>query len=301
MGYTKYNPEDDKKYKDVQTARTQHNANKPGSYQHSDNYGVAMGYKQQLEDRDPFSYNVNSDALYQQMKDNYIQQGMLASMDTMGQAAAMTGGYGNSYAQSAGQQMYNQHLTQLNNIVPELYSTAYNKYLQEGQQLQNLYEMNMGIEEQNYERWKNDIDRWYKEDTRLANEETNLYKRGNGGNGGNNYVVLSAEAQAKWRKNIGNTWSSVTKVWNDMTVANHDPIGSASFVLGEALDRGIKPTESDFDSLQTKLEKAGMTEDEAVAFLAEWAVAFGLIDKKPQYTPKSGPGGRTSDFTVSNM
>ena len=71
---------------------------------------------------------MNSDALYQQYRDLYTQQGQMAMMDTMGQAAAMTGGYGNSYAQTAGQQMYNQYLGKLNEVVPELYQQAYNRY-----------------------------------------------------------------------------------------------------------------------------------------------------------------------------
>ena len=75
-----------------------------------------------------FSYDLNGDALYQQYKDKYIQQGKLAMQDTMGQAAAMTGGYGNSYAQSVGQQAYQASLDNLNDIVPELYSLALDRY-----------------------------------------------------------------------------------------------------------------------------------------------------------------------------
>lgn len=75
-----------------------------------------------------FSYDLNGDALYQQYKDQYVQQGKLAMADTMGQAAAMTGGYGNSYAQSVGQQAYQNELSNLNDIVPELYQMALNKY-----------------------------------------------------------------------------------------------------------------------------------------------------------------------------
>ena len=51
-----------------------------------------------------FSYDVNSDALYQQYANQYIQQGKMAMQDTIGQASAMTGGYGNSYAATAGNQ-----------------------------------------------------------------------------------------------------------------------------------------------------------------------------------------------------
>ena len=67
--------------------------------------------------REKFSYDLNGDALYQQYKDQYVNQGQQAMMDTMGQAQAMTGGYGNSYAQTVGQQTYQGYLQQLNDIL----------------------------------------------------------------------------------------------------------------------------------------------------------------------------------------
>lgn len=91
--------------------------------------------------KEQFTYDLNGDALYQQYKDKYIQQGKMAMQDTMGQAAAMTGGYGNSYAASVGNQAYQASLENLNNIIPELYQMAYDKYNQEGQDLYNQYSM----------------------------------------------------------------------------------------------------------------------------------------------------------------
>ena len=90
-----------------------------------------------IENREKFSYDVNGDALYQQYKDQYVNMGNMAMMDTMGQAAAMTGGYGNSYAQSVGQQAYQGYMQQLTDKIPELYSLALDKYNSEGQDLYN--------------------------------------------------------------------------------------------------------------------------------------------------------------------
>lgn len=75
-----------------------------------------------------FSYDLNADLLYQQMADQYTQLGQQAMKDTMGQAAALTGGYGNSYAQQVGNQAYQQYLTALNQQIPELYDRAYQVY-----------------------------------------------------------------------------------------------------------------------------------------------------------------------------
>ena len=111
------------------------------------NYGKFLYGNQAIMDqtlldylnRDKFSYDLNGDALYQQYKDQYITQGQQAMMDTMGQATAMTGGYGNSYAQTAGQQTYQGYLQQLNDKVPELYQLALDKYNQEGTDMLNKY------------------------------------------------------------------------------------------------------------------------------------------------------------------
>ena len=103
----------------------------------------------QYKNRPDFTYDVNGDALYQQYKDKYIQQGKLAMADTMGQAAAMTGGYGNSYAQSVGQHAYQGQLDNLNDIVPELYAMALDRYNQKGQEMLNMIGM-LG-EERNFE------------------------------------------------------------------------------------------------------------------------------------------------------
>jgi hypothetical protein len=138
----------------------QHRDNQPGAYQSQwqDEIDEYLGL---IKNRDPFSYDFNTDALYQQYRDLYTQQGQMAMMDTMGQAAAMTGGYGNSYAQTVGQQAYNQQLSQLNSIMPELYSMAYDRYAQEGQQLQDMYNMYQGLESQDYGRYQTDLGNWY--------------------------------------------------------------------------------------------------------------------------------------------
>ena len=150
----------------------QHQSSKPGAYQ-SQWQDEIDDYLNRIENRDPFSYDFNSDALYQQYKDNYIQQGQMAMMDTMGQAAAMTGGYGNSYAQSVGQQAYNQQLNQLNDIMPELYQMAYNRYSDEGQRLMDMYNMYMGQESQDYSRYQTDLGNWYTDLEYLTNRYEN--------------------------------------------------------------------------------------------------------------------------------
>lgn len=133
-----------------------HNANKPGAYQ-SQWQSQLDELMNSIMNRDKFSYDLNGDALYQQYKDKYIQQGKLAMGDAIGQASAMTGGYGNSYAQSVGQQQYQAQLNNLNDIVPELYQMALNRYNQEGQDLYNQYGMVMDRENTDYGRYRDTV------------------------------------------------------------------------------------------------------------------------------------------------
>lgn len=110
-------------------------------------------------DRKDFSYDLNGDALYQQYKDRYIQGGQMAMMDTLGQAAALTGGYGSSYAQSAGQQAYQSYLQGLNDKIPELYQLALERYDREADGLYKRYAMLGEREGADYDRYQQGLDR----------------------------------------------------------------------------------------------------------------------------------------------
>lgn len=93
----------------------------------------------ELMSRKDFTFDLNGNVLYNQLKDVHVKQGQLAMQDTIGQASAMTGGYGNSYAVSAGQQAYQQSLDSLNEKVPEIYQLALEQYQLEGQNLMDKY------------------------------------------------------------------------------------------------------------------------------------------------------------------
>ena len=114
-----------------------------------------------IVNREKFSYDVNADALYQQYKDQYVSLGKLAMQDTMGQAAAMTGGYGNSYAASVGNQAYQSYLSQLNQVVPELYGMAYDRYRQEGQDMLNQYSMLGDMRDTEYNQYLNELNQYW--------------------------------------------------------------------------------------------------------------------------------------------
>lgn len=157
--YTKKDYVESDSVKNAQAAYQQQASYKPADY--------TSKWQTQLDDtigkiqsREAFQYDLNADALYEQYKNQYIQQGQQAMMDTVGQASALTGGYANTYAQNSGQQAYQQYLQGLNDKIPELYQLALNKYQMEGEDLYNQYGLLSDQENQDYSRYQDAVSNW---------------------------------------------------------------------------------------------------------------------------------------------
>ena len=156
------------------------------------NQGAYDSILDKILNREDFSYDLNGDALYHQYKDKYIQQGKMAMMDTMGQASALTGGYGSSYASTAGNQAYQSHLQNLNDIVPELYQMAYDRYNQEGQDLINQYGVLSNDRNTAYGEWTDGYNRLASDRDYYSNNYFNVYGQ-ESDTFYNNYNMDSAE------------------------------------------------------------------------------------------------------------
>ena len=142
-----------------QAALDSHLTTKPGAYQ-SKYQGQIDRVMQNITDRKPFQYDVNGDALYQQYKDRYTQMGRQAMQDTMGQAAALTGGYGNTYAQNAGQQAYGAYMQGLTDKIPELYQLALDKYDRDATLEKEKYSVLKDADATDYGRWGDTLNQW---------------------------------------------------------------------------------------------------------------------------------------------
>ena len=116
----------------------------------------------QIEGREAFSYDPEEDEAYRRYARLYAAQGAAAMEDTMGQAASLTGGYGSSYAQAAGQQAYDRYLGELAALVPELRQAALAEYRQEGQALTDRYNILNQQENAGYDRWQDMVAQWQK-------------------------------------------------------------------------------------------------------------------------------------------
>ncbi len=138
----------------------QYEKNRPGDYQSSYQTQI-QGVLDKILNQKEFSYDFASDPLYQQYADRYQQQGKIAMQDAMGQAAALTGGYGNSYAQQVGQQTYQNYLQGVNDVIPELRNAAYQTWQDERNREAANLNMLQGLDSTDYARHRDKVSDYY--------------------------------------------------------------------------------------------------------------------------------------------
>ena len=132
---------------------------------------------QQIQNPKQFKYEFNGDNLFKYYADLYAENGKQASMDAMGQAAALTGGYGNSYAQQVGQQGYNEWLRQIYDKGMDLRDRAYQQHQDELGNQQNIYNILAGQDQADYGKYRDTVGDWQAQleyDTGRADAERNF-------------------------------------------------------------------------------------------------------------------------------
>lgn len=135
----------------------------------------------QIANRPAFKYDVDGDALYKQYRDRYTQNAKMAMKDTMGQAAALTGGYGSSYGQAVGHQAYDRQMLGLTDKIPELQQNAYAMWQDQGNAMRDRFNLlnsmaaaEQATAQQDYDRAWNEDERAY---NRAWNEDERTYNR----------------------------------------------------------------------------------------------------------------------------
>lgn len=212
---------------------------KPEAYQSPHMQQVTQLYEQVMN-RPKFNYNINADPLYQQYKNQYVQQGQRAMRDTVGTMAGLTGGYGNSYAQGAGQQEYQRYLGMLNAAMPELYGQAYAQYTQEGDELRNNLATAQQMDDTEYGRYRDQMSDW-------QNQLNYLTGR---------YDKEAEKDYGQYRDNVGD-WQYQLKYRGDIYNLAID-----------MMTRGMMP------DAQT-LAMAGLTADQAQAYMRSLTAGTG--------------------------
>ena len=96
----------------------------PAAQQYYDLAGQALGSYA----NGTFNYDFNTDPVFQLMRQRYLKQGELNARDVAARAAALTGGYGNSYGTVAAQQAMTAANDNVNAIIPDLQNAAYARW-----------------------------------------------------------------------------------------------------------------------------------------------------------------------------
>lgn len=155
-----------------------------GKTQWSDKYSAAID---KYLNREEFVYDVDHDPLFQQALASAMNSGKTAMQDTIGQASALTGGYGSTYATSAGNQAYNSFIEDAYNNLPQYYQMALSAYEAEGQDLYNQVAMLGQADQTEYNKgvdaltatsnWRNQL--YGEEYSAFRDHKTDLYNIGN--------------------------------------------------------------------------------------------------------------------------
>lgn len=230
-------------------------------------------YSQQLKDlydkimgREKFQYDAANDPLYQQYRQMYVQQGRQAMADTMGQAAGLTGGYGSTYSQAAGQQQYDAYLQKLNEVVPELYAQARQAYNDEGDRMLQQYQLTGDLRDDEYSRYQDRLSNWWKDLSYQADRADTEYSRG-------------AE----------NWWNAESAGRQDREFAYQQKKDAYSNLVTLIGATGYSPS-------QQELEAAGMSAAEAAKWQEYYRQQQAAAAAAARYSGSggSGSGGRSS-------
>lgn len=131
--------------------------------QESPYYAQLQQVMERIERSESFDFDLDSDLLYRQYREQYTRAAEQSRKDTMGRAAALTGGYGSTYAETAAAQAYDREMDKLHDRVPEIYETrrkehdaAQDALYEKWRMLSSLYEQDLDeaarTQERDYER-----------------------------------------------------------------------------------------------------------------------------------------------------
>lgn len=263
-----YDASSDAAYQQALAALQQASATKP-TYKASFDQQLQEVYDM-IVNREKFTYDMNSDAMYQQYADQYQLMGQQAMMDTMGQAAALTGGYGNSYASTAGNQAYQAYLQQLNDVVPELYGMALDQYNAEGDRLLTQYAMLGDMADDEYSKYMDSYNQWWQDTTYKQQQADTAYNRG--------------------YENWLNSYQMGTDAENTAYTKKQT---EREYLVNLITNTGYTPTASE-------LAAAGMTNEQAAAYAQYYNDQKAASTKKSSGSGSGSGSGGGGGGTVNN-
>ena len=227
--------------------------------------------------REDFEYDVDKDQMFQQALASAMGSGKTAMQDTMGQAAALTGGYGSTYATTAGNQAYNAFIQDAYDNLPEYYNMALAAYEAEGQQMLQQYNMLDAADTKEYSQWYDDINLQHQSLRDMVNDEYNQWSANQtmyantanmqlaenaqvGSNLYNMYNVAASEYENAYAKDYQNWQQSVDSAYKMATMQSNDYWNAEEMAFQKS---EAKRNQSNWQkSYELELAAAGAKEDD---------------------------------------
>lgn len=259
--------------------------------------GVISGLMDKIVNRQPFTYDFNADPIYHQYKDQFVKGGKEAAMNAVANASALTGGYGNSYAVTAGAQANQQALSGLNDIIPQLYNAAQKKYETDLNALYADYDLYNAAEQDNYNKYRDELSDYNNERNYLAGmyqselaqenylaeqaEEQRRYdaqqalqlaklNAKGSGSGGSSKGGKTDEKKANITGALLGAAQAVTGLGNKLAQSAQKPNGYADYALTQKAIQVLNGTKdiNQVDAmLSAQVDRGVITEDEALQIL----------------------------------
>jgi len=154
---------DGSEYINIGKLPTQINSTLDSMYNY-DPYNNQYAAKQQdllssILNRPDFSYTKENDPQWGSYKKSYLREGERATSNALAQTSAASGGRPSTYAVGAATQAGDYYATKLNDVLPQLYQQAYDRYLKEYQMKHNDLGMVNSMEQTDYNRYNDDYNR----------------------------------------------------------------------------------------------------------------------------------------------
>ena len=254
---------------------------------------------EQIQNRDKFEYDVDSDVLFQQYLGSAMNSGKTAMMDTIGQASALTGGYGSTYATAAGNQQYNAYIQDAYNNLPEYYQMALEAYQMEGEEMYNQLSMLNQADATEYQRlydswnanftnaqqiyqnaygeWRDSVGNAISSAGLQLNEYGQLYDQAYKA-----YTAVADNAQTLYQNEYTKWADEVTNAYKYATLANSDYWSTQNFAEEQRqFDKTMTQRQNEFDQEMAYKDRS-LAQDNA-QFVAKYDVnGDGVVDSKDQ-------------------
>jgi len=135
---------------------------KPASYQ-SDYAKTSEKLLDEYLNRGSFDYNPSRDSSYTAYESKMKKEGEKAMRDSVAKATELTGGYGSSYAQSAGMQAYNSYLEKIADAVSDYEDKAYSRYKDESDSYEDKIKLLSSLDSDAYDKYRDTVSDYYKD------------------------------------------------------------------------------------------------------------------------------------------